>query len=127
MWAPVSKASSSFRFRGRAGLAYRSIDSADQFSLDWGVSIEGSLRTGQDTTDLSIGFEGRVEAEDDGADLLPLDESGMEFTDLRLGIAVPMSSSNKIGIGVLVPLDGNEERTPQLTLTGNWSLLLQGQ
>ena len=83
-------------------------------AIDFGVAADLGARFGLRSASLSIGAEGRY-----GGDASVIDTN---YTDLRIGLTVPMSDGTGANISVLIPMDGNHETV--FALSGDWSLLL---
>jgi hypothetical protein len=137
-WRFVRGQRTTMTLRARLGMVYRrseatasevvdpdADDDVDEFAVDWGGSLAATFATGQGQTEVSLGLEGRERTSDEGGvELTPLFEDGMDFVDLRIGVSVPVSESAALGVGIALPLDDTDQRSPTLTVTGDWSVLL---
>ena len=106
----------------RGGLAYSSVsdDTRTGTAYDIGGAVELSTRSGTRVTNLGIGIEHRDQIGSSG--VIP---AGGTYTNLRIGFALPIQSTTGLSIGAVIPLhEGGGP--PQITMSGDWSLLLPG-
>jgi hypothetical protein len=107
----------SLTLRGRAGAAYSYLSQSHDtaYSIDWGVGAELGTTFGAQPGRGSVGLEGR-QSKTSGT---PADTN---FVDLKVGVAVPLTNGTAVSVGISIPLQGGH--TSQLTVAGDWSLLL---
>jgi hypothetical protein len=103
--------------RGRAGAAYSYLNQSryTAFSVDWGLAAELSAILGTQVARASVGFEGR-----DSKTTGTLADTN--FVDLKIGLAIPMTTGTSISVGISIPTQG--AHASQVTVAGDWSLLL---
>ena len=116
----VSTPSGAFRLRAKGGGRYSHLNESG-INTGWLIASAGGdllLSDSADPTAVSVGLSGQVALADTKA--LPADT-----VNLTLGIRTPLSDSARFGLGLSLPLYGEETR-PLLAITADWLSLASG-
>ena len=109
-----------FRLRARGGLRYSHLTEADLHTV-WLIAAAGGdylLSNNIDPSVVSMGLSGKVAGAPTGA--LP-----SNTINLDVGVMVPMRSQARFGLGLSLPIYGQETQ-PVLAITGDWLNLAPG-
>ena len=116
----VSKPSGAFRLRAKGGGRYSHLNESDT-NTGWIIASAGGdllLSNSTDPTAVSMGFSGQLAL----ADIAALPASTV---NLNVGIRTSLSDSARFGLGLSLPLYGEETR-PLLAITTDWLSLAPG-
>jgi hypothetical protein len=116
----ISQPRGSLRLRARGGARVSHLNESD-IRTGWLLAAAGGdlmLSDSADPTALSLGLSGQVALMDTGA--LPDNTAS-----LNLGLRAPISDGARFGLGLSLPLHGEETR-PLLSITADWLSLAPG-
>ena len=116
----VSRPSGMFRLRAKGGGRYSHLNGSGT-NTGWLTASAGGdllLSDSADPTAFSMGFSGQLALTDTAS--LPADA-----VNLTLGIRTPLSDTARFGLGLSLPLYGEETR-PLLAITADWLSLAPG-
>jgi hypothetical protein len=102
--------------RARVGAVYAHLRDLNEFALDWGLAVELAGTSPTSKLRLSAGLEGHKGKSD-------VDESfDLNYTDVKLALAVPTGDGSNLGVGISLPARGDHGVT--LTTAGDLATFL---
>ncbi|HLL84789.1 MAG TPA: hypothetical protein VK420_19125, partial [Longimicrobium sp.] len=101
--------------RTRLGAVYSQLQGGETpvWSVDYGVAVEWGAIANIQSFRFGVGLEGRRSMGAAGV-------ADTNFTDLKLGLGIPLSDRSTISVGFSLPLGANNPHAPVLTMSGDW-------